>query len=491
MRFINNPPNATSLMSSARSFGNYDLPSALADLIDNSIKAKAKHVALNCDYNGGEPIVKILDDGEGMTEGELHAAMRPASTNPSLDRSPDDLGRFGWGMKSASFSQCKELTVITRKSGQTSGARWNLDDVSDWKMGVLDTADMSAESDLHFSSKKSGTEVIWKRCDRLSEEGLLSEDSFNEAIVHARERLALIFHRYLAGEVHGRKLSISLNAIEVAPFDPFHKSNNATQALEVELLRVGESQQIRIEPFVLPHFSKLSIRDHERLGGEEGFIKNQGFYIYRNHRLIMHGTWFRLVKHGELSQLARIAVDIPNSLDSMWKITVDKSDAQLPAALRARLKTVVEKIKRRGARVIRSKGGKVGKADKVTVWEKFARQGEFRYLINREHPMIASLLDSEDESVSGAARAAISLIEQNFPVIEFGADYGKNPDGIAQTSNDPRSFIEMLDAALPMALSNEGGDMQALVERLRITQPFSGHWKVVEGHLKAKGWING
>ena len=113
MKFITNQPDATSLMTSARSFGNYDLPSALADLIDNSIKAQSHHIKLSCLYNSGDPEIRVVDDGYGMTRDELHIAMRPASANPLADRSPDDLGRFGWGLKSASFSQCKKLMVIT------------------------------------------------------------------------------------------------------------------------------------------------------------------------------------------------------------------------------------------------------------------------------------------------------------------------------------------------------------------------------------------
>ena len=118
MEFTRNEPDAVALMTSARSFGNYDLPGALADLIDNSIKAEARHIKVTCRYNSGDPRVSVLDDGYGMTQEELHAAMRPASANPLAERSPDDLGRFGWGMKSASFSQCKRLTVISSKNGE-------------------------------------------------------------------------------------------------------------------------------------------------------------------------------------------------------------------------------------------------------------------------------------------------------------------------------------------------------------------------------------
>ncbi len=95
-----------------KKLGNYDLAGALADLIDNSINAKAKNIILKCLFNSGDPIIHIIDDGQGMSREELYAAMRPASKNPMEERSPDDLGRFGWGLKSASFSQCLCLKRI-------------------------------------------------------------------------------------------------------------------------------------------------------------------------------------------------------------------------------------------------------------------------------------------------------------------------------------------------------------------------------------------
>ena len=140
-----------------------------------------------------------------------------------------------------------------------------------------------------------------------------------------------------------------LNGQPVEPYDPFHVHHNATQALPSETLTVG-GRKIIIRPYVLPHYSKLRATDHDRLAGEEGFLKNQGFYVYRNHRLIIRGTWFRLVKYGELAQLVRVSVDIPNSLDDLWKITVDKSDAQLPAVLRKRLGQIVDGLRKRSSR---------------------------------------------------------------------------------------------------------------------------------------------
>ena len=355
MKYETNPPDAASLMMSARSFGNYDLPLALANLIDNSIKARAREITLTCQFNGGDPEIRVRDDGHGLSGQELRDAMRPASSNPLAERTPDDLGKFGWGMKSASFSQCVHLTVLSRKGDELTGCVWNLADVDAWRMGVLDPNEIESLASPELLVK-DGVEVIWSDCDRLSESGSVTQAEFNALIVHAGNRLALIFHRYLSGEVRGRKLTLRLNNRRIEPQDPFYRDHEATQQLEAEPLEIG-GRTIDIQPFILPHYSKLLPNQYDQLGGEEGFLRNQGFYVYRNHRLIISGTWFRLLRHGELSQLVRVRVDIPNALDHIWKITIDKSDAQLPTALRNRLRQIVDGLRRRSARVYRSREG--------------------------------------------------------------------------------------------------------------------------------------
>lgn len=487
MKFVPNPPDAASLMLSARSFGNYDLPGALADLIDNSIKAGASEVALTCDFAAGDPNIRIWDDGHGMSAMELQQAMRPASCSPLVERSPDDLGRFGWGMKSASFSQCKRLTVLSQRDGEISGCVWDLDDVNEWRMGVLDREEISAIASLELI-EKDGVEVLWSNCDRLSENGTLTITEFNALIVHARNRLALIFHRYLAGEVRGRRLVIKLNGQKVEAWDPFHKSDAATQQLEAESLEIA-GHNIDIQPFILPHYSKLMTDQYDRLSGEEGFLRNQGFYIYRNHRLIISGTWFRLVRHGELSQLVRVRVDIPNALDHIWKITIDKADAQLPAALRARLKQIVEGLRRRSSKIFRSRGGRLDRQGTTSVWSRHARGGEVRYSINREHPIIEALMDTVDDKQRIAAIAALKIIEQAFPVAAFGHDAIAKIDSIHQTLSDPEAFRADLISALPLLLDQVNGDMVALTTLLRVTEPWCGAWLTTEAVLREKGWL--
>lgn len=488
MQYENNPPDAAALMMSARSFGNYDVPAALADLIDNSIKAGAREISLTCRYNGGDPEIRIRDDGRGMSGRELREAMRPASSNPLTERLPDDLGRFGWGMKSASFSQCARLTVISRRGEELTGCVWDLTNVEGWRMGILDEQELVAIASPDLRAK-DGVEVVWSNCDRLSENNTISQAEFNALIVHAGNRLAIIFHRYLAGEVRGRRLTVRLNGRKIEAVDPFYRDHEATQQLEPESLEIA-GQRIDIQPFILPHYSKLLPNQYDQLGGEEGFLRNQGFYVYRNHRLIISGTWFRLLRHGELSQLVRVRVDIPNALDHVWKITIDKSDAQLPAALRSRLRQLVDGLRRRSARVYRSRGGRLDRQGTTSVWSRHARGGEVRYTINRAHPVIDALLDAGDDKQRQAAGAALKIIEQAFPVAAFSQDTAREPDAIHQTLTDPVAFRADLSAALPLLLMQVDGDFTALENLLRVTEPWCEAWGATEAVLKEKGWTN-
>lgn len=484
MEYISNPPDASSLMMSARSFGNYDLAGAIADLIDNSIKAKARNINLKCLFNCGDPVIHIIDDGEGMSRDELHAAMRPASKNPLEERSPDDLGRFGWGLKSASFSQCLCLTVYTRKKSFLSGASWDLNRLENWNMAVLSSAEVEANCSEGFCAG-DGTEIVWSQCDRLSEDGRITQDQFNEMIVHARNRLALIYHRYICGEVRGKKLKISINGLPVQEYDPFYRKHDATQPLEVETLRINR-KTITITPYLLPHYSKLKQTEYENLSGEEGLLKNQGFYVYRNDRLIIYGTWFRLIKHGELSQIARVSIDIPNSLDSIWKITVDKSDAQLPSALRARLRQIVTVLKSKAVKVYRSKGGKLHEHGKIPVWRRYVKHGEITYEINREHPLVVALSARD----SNCTECVLRTIEQGFPVTSFGQDIAAETTAVYLSETDANRFRDYLNTSLPHLLSINDGNIKTMINHLKNVEPFASNWGVVEDFLLSEGWVN-
>lgn len=487
--YIENPPDASALMTSARSFGNYDLAGAIADLIDNSIKAKASRVAVWCTYNDGNPRVRIVDNGVGMSRKELHAAMRPASRNPTEDRSSDDLGRFGWGLKSASFSQAKRLTVLSYDGLELGGAAWDLDSIESWRMETLESEDVIEICDEHLLTG-SGVEVIWEKCDRLSENSTVDQKAFNEAIAYAQSKLGLIFHRYISGETTGRRtLELLVNGIKVPEFDPFHRNHPATQLLEEEPLYLKGYGKIKIRPYILPHYSKLRQQEVESLAGDEGLVRNQGFYVYRNDRLIISGTWFRLIRHGELSQLVRVSVDIPNSLDTIWKVTIDKADAQLPSALRYRLWQILQGLKTRASKVQRSKGGRIDRKEKqAPLWKRYARNDEIRYEINRDHPLIWAIFDELSRESSQRLEAALRAIEQEFPVDRFINDGTERGESIKQSEANPEKFREFLKLSIPGLLTTHNGDVSAMIEHLRHADPYRIHWSVVDEYLIEEGW---
>ena len=482
-----NPPDASALMTSARSFGNYDLARALADLLDNSITAGAKSIEITCKYASGNPEVRVRDDGGGMSAAELRMAMRPASVNPDRERSADDLGRFGWGMKSASFSQCKQLIVVTKKEGSYSAASWDLEDIDGWSMSSY--SGIEAQSLLQESIPgKSGTELIWQNCDRLSEGGSLTENQFIEIIAHARRKLSLVFHRFIGGKSGARKISISLNSTPLDALDPFHSNHPATQTFPAEAFPVADGAKVTMKAYTLPHYSKLEQAEYETLGGEEGYVKNQGFYVYRNNRLIIYGTWFRLAKHGELSKLVRISIDIPNSLDSMWKVTIDKSDVQLPSRLRERMKSLIDRFRDRSSRVFRSKGGRISNGRTASVWERFARKQQIEYRLNRSHPLLKALSDALEPESRSRLGHVLKLIEQEIPIDAVFNDASANPQKLSQASTDPGKFREFIRATIPILLA-DGESTHKVIEQLRLTDPYASHWPIVERYLTERGVI--
>ena len=262
----NHPPSAACLSASMRDLG-YSLETAIADLIDNSISAGADAIDIICDLSGAQPLVAIVDNGSGMTEAELLEAMRHGTANPRHERSPRDLGRFGLGLKTASFSQCRSLTVISAKNGVRCGAEWNLDRIDaadDWILSILDDADIDA---LPYVDRigNHGTAVVWRELDRLVEDevGDRRNEVVSEKLDALGRHLSIVFHRFLAGDVKGHpRISVSVNGHTVEAFDPFCRKNPATQLLPEEVVRIGEAE-VRLQPYVLPHHSRLTAREYD------------------------------------------------------------------------------------------------------------------------------------------------------------------------------------------------------------------------------------
>ena len=206
MRVIEIPPKPSPLIESIRAIG-YTLSTAIADLVDNCITAQAETIQIFANTENAKPSVGILDDGVGLTEEELLEAMRLGSRSPLEERAKSDLGRFGLGLKTASFSQCRVLTVVSRTNGKTTCARWNLDHIAEsgrWEVHFLDDL-TSIPWTEHIVS--SGTLVVWEQLGIGRDRTVSARNvaDYVRQLDEARYHLELVFHRFLIGEPGRRR----------------------------------------------------------------------------------------------------------------------------------------------------------------------------------------------------------------------------------------------------------------------------------------------
>lgn len=235
-------PYAPVLVESTRSIG-YSFETAVADIIDNSISAGATDIRV-CFMSKDPQWLCIEDNGCGMSESELETAMRYGSHSPSDVRSKDDLGRFGLGLKTASLSQCRKVTVMSKRDGQIVAACWDLDYIiqtGEWSLQLWSGEEVkNLPGHLFLETNESGTVVLWQKFDRLQQESVNVQQTFDEKIELTRKRIALVFHRFLNAEGVGNRISITFNGDPVTGADPFLTRHPATQPMTEQLLRVNE-----------------------------------------------------------------------------------------------------------------------------------------------------------------------------------------------------------------------------------------------------------
>ncbi len=471
------PPHAASLAESLRAFS-YELPTAIADIVDNSITASAKNIWVDFFWEGENSIIAVTDDGAGMNEQQLVAAKRPGSQNPLVKREAHDLGRFGLGLKTASFSQCRRVTVRSVVCGNEPATRcWDLDHiahVNQWQL--LRAGDQKVEQYFgRLSGLRSGTSVVWQNLDRIvagqrteSEKG---QQFFLLQAELVRRHLSMVFHQ-LMGAVRGVKLILNDRTVE--PWDPFLEDNAATQILPITSLSF-QGAIVEVQPFILPHHSKLEKSKQEAAAGPYGWNAHQGFYVYRNRRLLVPGSWlgFGWAKD-EHHKLARIRIEVPNALDKEWAIDVTKSRALPPSALRDDLRRIGERTRSDAKRVYSHRGAKLTpKADseRVLLWEPTARHDKTFYRINRQHPLLKQALDTS--SNRSALNALLRLIEETVPLPHIAIEHSEKPNAMAAPfEHAAESQIrEVMEQAFH-SLVVSGYIPKEAVNRLRTIWPF-------------------
>lgn len=484
MKFEIVEPDPGALIESLRSFG-YSLETAIADLVDNSITAGAKTIEIEFNWAGPESWITILDDGSGIDSDRLNDVMRPGSTNPLDDRDPDDLGRFGLGLKTASFSQARSLTVLTRTApGPAACRRWDLDHVGrtrQWQL-LMGPRPESEERLAKLDDVTTGTLVLWENIDRVVDGQAGDSDSrhFYAAVGRVESHLAAVFHRFL-----GSKLQIRLNGNAIEPWDPFCTDHDATQLLPEGRLPYG-GDSILVQPYVLPHHSRFEDKAaHQHAGGIKGWNAQQGFYLYRSDRLILSGGWIiGGFKPEEHYKLARISIDIDQTMDADWALDVRKSRARPPAGLIDDLIRVAKTTRSRASEVYRHRGTKLSKLAGTKViaptWTARKQDGAYRYNINRKHPLVIQA-EKDDVDRKTSVRALIDLIERTLPVERIAYDAYRDGESIGNPQSETISG-DLLDAARAFIdkLVAGGTPLADAKAALLAVEPFSSYPDIVE-----------
>lgn len=335
-------------MSSLRDIG-YEAASAVADLVDNSIDANARRVAVTVHADGPDSWLRVVDDGLGMSAGRLDEAMRYGSRSAYSERT---LGHFGLGLKTASLSQCRCLTVASRRAPRSRFLvrRWDLDEVlrrDSWDLQTVPRR-RAPTALVEALPEGSGTVVMWEKLDRLLPKrptAGLTERVLRNVSDDIAMHLAMVFHRFLDGEAYdGRhRLVIEINGRRLEPWDPFARDEPRTQTLPPQRLEGGgdDGFTVHVRPYVLPAQQAFSSPEaHRRAGGPNRWNRHQGFYIYRRDRLIQAGGWNRLRTLDEHAKLARVALDLPCGREDVFAVDVAKMRVTIPEELRPGLRTI-------------------------------------------------------------------------------------------------------------------------------------------------------
>ena len=476
-------PNPAALLASLRDIG-YNVETAIEDLIDNSITAKASRIEIRMIWNEGEPWVAILDNGKGMSSSDLLQAMKLGSKSPLEERDKDDLGRFGLGLKTASFSQCKQLTVLTFNKGKNSAAEMDLDVViknSDkgFRVGILNDDDIRSLSILNdefpeFLTSKNGTLVLWRKMDRIDsfDHILTRERKFNSMSSNVKDRIQLTFHRFMKKEKQNPKIEIVFNKDSLQHIDPFNSKQLKTRELPQKTLKL-ESKKILTQAYILPHHSigEDEYKKHELPGG---YFMNQGFYVYRNRRLITRGTWLRLTHRSELTKLVRVRIDIPNSLDDLLRVNVMKSSLILPETLKEQLNQVLDQIRDAGVQVYRKRAKRVISEVSDPLWIRIKKDGKISYEINQDNRLITSLSNDLDEDQFDKLSILIKALESCFPTMPFFNDLANNPNELEQPAISEKE-LERVFNIFKSDILNNILDINSLLK----IEPFASNKKQV------------
>ncbi|MFJ7729610.1 ATP-binding protein [Neobacillus sp. NPDC097160] len=469
MNVVITEPSAAPVINALRSIG-YNARTAVADLVDNCLDAKASTININFEYGDSDGTITIKDNGSGMNEEMIQTAMNIGSKDPRAKRGADELGRFGMGLKTASFSMGKRLSVLTKSSGVYHERCWDLDHVSECNEWQLFTSiPKEVRSKMGTVEGESGTIACIDKLDRFMGAGgkrTLKEISFFKKVSRINKHLEFVFHSIL----EKNKVNMFINGKEITPWDPFLKSHQHTIEGELQVLRINENR-IRVQYFILPHASHLTEPEYKQAGGYKGWRDHQGFYIYRENRLLYFGDWMGLFPKDAASQLARVRIDLPNEADTDWQVDIKKSGINLPEEAKKRLETI-SAIARKVSKEIfyfRTQGKTPDQTFKgsLNTWEQSGREDGPQFVLNRNHPILAELFNRMDDESAKLFNLYLKFVQLGSPSNII--DSPKVPEEFVQEVSDAQKALVIQFASTIVKLNVANNEEQLL--NVLITQP--------------------
>lgn len=429
-------PDPISLLESNRNLG-YSIEEAISDLIDNSISAKATNISYEIHPNNGRPYFLLKDNGLGMSnaDNELVDSFRLGSKNPLEERDPNDLGRFGFGMKTASLSQARILTVITKKKGYNTLA-FSLDlnfirDNGKWLLRTVDNNLFKAELD-YLNNLESGTIIRWDDWDRAPklEDDLLALNS------QINDYLSVCFHRFIE-----KGISICCHGYSLDSCSPIPIGEGASQFSKIPLTKNNKAKQTS---YILQH-PKNWEEDYENINRFnsfrlfDGFERQQGIYIYRCNRLLTpKGGWLGLLRKGNAAKLARVVIDYPNDADALWSLDITKTNASIPFEFKREIKKLIDTTKKGSVKKIVRGNRNTNRSlslNHSNIW-KISDDREFnsyKYEVDTDHPIFQGLIN-EKKIKEKDLNFLLKLISENLPVAKI----------IDNNDSDPSKHDRML-----------------------------------------------
>lgn len=419
-RIIEKDPPAKALIFGIRAIG-YSFSTAVADILDNSISAGAKRFDIISDPLDESAYFEFLDNGCGMDQMELENAMLLGSDRAGKPDSDIELGRYGLGLKAASLSQCREFIIASKKDGQVNAMSFDLDLIekeNKWYLKILDSEDIEDLPNIEgLLQYETGTLVIWKKFDKLEVLAKNFEDSFRSSVANSKKHVELVFHRFY------NSVDIYFNYKRIEERDPFLRASIGRQQTGyTEKINI-DGYAVAITPYALPFWNTLTDEEKALLGNPKSVYDDQGFYLYRNKRLILWGSWLRMGIKSELNKLARVQVDIPSALDSVWMLDVKKSSAKIPDKIKDELRASINDSELRSKKTVKFPGVKeqvaIGK-----IWERKinTHDNTVRYEINRNNPVITALFEAIGENETKLLETLLSQMECYIPKFSIQND---------------------------------------------------------------------